>query len=87
MTKVQLSLTNEEAAILSGYGEQFGYNLPKVIRYIISKATEKALQEKILPIYQMSEKTEKKGLHALKEHKQGKTTKAEDIDTYFDNLL
>ncbi|MBA3724602.1 MAG: hypothetical protein H0W89_07010 [Candidatus Levybacteria bacterium] len=87
MTKVQLSLTDEEAAILSGYGEQFGYNLPKMIRYIISKATERALQEKTIPIYSMSEETEKKGLQALAEHKEGKTSKIDTIDDYFDSFL
>lgn len=86
MTKVQLSLTDEEAAILSGYGEQFGYNLPKIIRYIISKATEKALQEEIIPVYHMSEETEKKGLQALKEHSEGKTSPIDSIDDYFDSL-
>ena len=86
MTKVQLSLTNEEAAILSGYGEQFGYNLPKVIRFIISKATEKALQEKTIPVYHMSKETEDKGLQALKEHNEGKTSPVGNIDEYFESL-
>lgn len=86
MTKVQLSLTDEEAAILSGYGEKFGYNLPKVIRYIISKATEKALEEKTIPVYKMSEETEKKGLQALKEYSEGKTSTIDNIDEYFDSL-
>ena len=87
MTKVQLSLTDEEASILGGFGEQFGYNLPKTIRYIISKATENALREHIIPVYPMSDKIEKRGLEALKEHEQGKTTEVKDIDNYFDNLL
>ena len=43
MTKVQLSLTQEEAAILSGYGNQFGYSLPKTIKFLISKATENVI--------------------------------------------
>ena len=34
----------------------------------------------------MSEKTEKRGLRALKEHEEGKTTKLENINEYFDNL-
>lgn len=87
MTKVQLSLTNEEAAILSGYGEQFGYTLPKMIRYIISKAAERALREKTIPVYPMSEETEKKGLKALGEHNEGKTSKIDDIDEYFDSVV
>jgi len=87
MTKVQLSLTDEEAALLSGYGAQFGYNLPKIIRYIISKAAERALREKTIPVYSMSEETEKKGSQALVEHNEGKTSKIDNIDEYFDSLL
>lgn len=87
MTKVQLSLTDEEAAVLAGFGAQFGYNLPKTIRYIISKATERALQNRTVSVYPMSEEREKRGIQALKEHEQGKTTKIEDTNDYFDSLI
>ncbi len=86
MTKVQLSLTDKEAAILAGYGERFGYSLPKVIRFIISKAAESALQEKAVPVYPMSEATEKRGIMALQESESGKTKSVTDTDTYFDSL-
>ncbi len=45
MNKVQLTLTNEETAILSSYGRQFGYSLPKTIKFIISKTAESYLKE------------------------------------------
>ena len=44
MTKVQLTLTDQEAALLAGYGNQLGYNLPKVAKFIIRKAAEKILR-------------------------------------------
>lgn len=74
MTKVQLSLTQEEAAILTGYGNQLGYSLPKTIKYMISKAAESVMHSGSLPVYTMSETQEKKGLEALHEHRAGKTT-------------
>ncbi|MBU2592673.1 hypothetical protein KKD61_04400 [Patescibacteria group bacterium] len=86
MTKVQLSLTDQEAAILSNYGSQFGYNLPKTIRFVISKASEKLLREGVVPVYEMSKKTEKKGLEALKKHKAGKTIAVQDVKEFFSAL-
>ena len=72
MTKVQLTLTDQEAAILRRYGARFGYSLPKTIRYVISKASERILDEAAIPEYKMSKKTEEQGLKALKEYKEGK---------------
>jgi len=46
MTKIQLSLTDQEASLLSMYGAQFGYNLPKTVRFVISKAVEDILNDK-----------------------------------------
>ena len=86
MNKVQLSLTDEESAILEEYGNQFGYSLPKTLRFIISKAAEKFIEEGTIPVFEMSEKTEKAGLEALKEYRAGKTIAVNDSDEFFDNL-
>ncbi len=86
MTKVQLSLTDQEAAILSSYGSQFGYNLPKTIRFVIGKASENFLREGTVPIYQMSKVTEEKGLEALEEYKTGKTIEIKDAKKFFSTL-
>lgn len=87
MSKVQLALTEQETAILNSYGSQFGYNLSKTIRFVISKAVESFLQQGTIPIYKMSEKREKIALKALKDHKAGKTKEIKNIDEYFNNLL
>lgn len=86
MNKVQLTLTDQEVTLLSRYGSQFGYNLPKTIRFVISKASEQILRESTMPTYPMSETTEKKGLQALKEYRSGKTTQVNDVDEFFDSL-
>lgn len=85
MTKVQLSLTTQETAILGNYGSKFGYNLPKTIRFFISKASEEILKDNI-PTFQMSEETEKKGLQALKEYQEGKTIEVENVEEFFNSL-
>lgn len=86
MNKVQLSLTSEEAAIIEHYGSQFGYSLPKTLRFIISKAAESFLKEGAVPVFEMSKKTELAGQQAVKEFRAGKTLAISDIDEYFDNL-
>ncbi len=85
MTKVQLSLTTQEASLLENYGSQFGYNLPKTIRFFISKASEEILKNKI-PTFSMSEETEKNGLEALEEHRLGETAKVDDVADFFSSL-
>lgn len=86
MTKVQLSLTQEEAAILTGYGNQFGYSLPKTIKFMISKAAEHVVQAGSLPVYELPKSLEKKGLEAIKDHKAGKTIEVKNFESYFDAL-
>jgi len=86
MTKLQLTLTDNEAAILKSYGSQFGYNLSKTVRFLISKATERAIAEGAIPEFSMSEKTEKIGLEALKEHRAGKSIKIDDVSDFFSDL-
>ena len=85
MTKVQLSLTSQEANIIGNNGSQFGYNLPKTIRYFITKASEEILRDEI-PTFKMSKKTEENGLKALEEHRLGKTQEMDDIDGFFSSL-
>jgi len=86
MTKVQLSLTDQEAAILTSYGSRFGYNLSKTIRFVISKASEEFLKESAIPVYKMSRKTEEVALEALKDHEGGKTHKINDVDEFLNGL-
>jgi flagellar motor component MotA len=86
MTKLQLTLTDQEAALLAGYGSQLGYNVPKTAKFFIKKAAEQILNKGIVPIYEMSEETEKKGLEALEEHRAGKTTEITDIEKFFEEV-
>jgi hypothetical protein len=86
MNKVQLTLTNQETIALNNYGAQFGYNLSKTIKYLISKTVEEFIQRSELSVFSMSQKTEDEGLKALAEHKKGQSILIKDIDKYFDQL-
>jgi len=79
---VQLTLTDEEASILSEYGGRFGYSLPKTIRFLIGKAVETHLESKT-PVYRLSDSGEAKGLKALEEDRQGKTIKVTNFKKFF----
>ena len=86
MAKLQLTLTDNEADILSNYGSQFGYNLSKTVRFLISKATERIVSKGIIPEFPLSKENEKIGLEALKEHRAGKSIKIDNIPDFFSKL-
>lgn len=86
MTKVQLTLTDQEAALLAGYGSQLGYNVPKTAKFFIRKAAEQILNQGVMPVYEMSKETEQRGLEALKQHQAGKTIKVTDAKKFFEDL-
>lgn len=69
-----------------GYGKQFGYSLPKTIKFMISKATESVIRSGSLPVYELPDSLEKKGLEALAEHKAGKTSEVKNFTNFFDTL-
>lgn len=86
MTKIQLTLTDQEAALLAGYGSQLGYNVPKTAKFFIKKAAEQILNQGVIPVYEMSSETEQRGLEALTKHEAGKTTKVTDAKKFFEEL-
>ncbi len=81
MNKVQLTLTDQEAIILEQYGKQFGYNLSRTIRFLISKAVEQ-----VMPEFVVDQKIENKAIKALEAHQQKKTIKIDNLEKYFENL-
>ncbi|OGV96453.1 hypothetical protein A2W24_00610 [Microgenomates group bacterium RBG_16_45_19] len=81
-TQVKVTLPDELYLHLKSKAEKFGLNLASYIRHLVIND----VKDIDIPIFKMSEKTEKRGLRALKEHEEGKTTKLENINEYFDNL-
>lgn len=81
MTKVQLTLTTQEADLLSQKAMLLGYNLTRFLKFLISKEAINAFKEYDIPTFKMSAKAERNGLRALKEYKEGK---AISIDSFED---
>lgn len=77
MTKLQISLTNQEAAALSFGASNLGYSLTRFVKFILGqKAVEYNLE---IPNFKMSKKTEKRVEEAISDYKAGKTVGV-DID-------
>ena len=86
MNKLQITLTDQEKALLAGYGSKLGYNVSKTAKFILRQAVAKLLEEGTVPVYQMSWENEKKGIEALEEHKAGSTIRVDDAKKFFEEL-
>jgi len=73
MTKVQLTLTDQETNILSDKASQLGYGLTRFIKFLISQeATQTLKNPSQISVFKMSKKAEKIALQAQKDHRKGK---------------
>jgi len=83
-TQIQLkiSLSEQLNNLLLGKAERLGLPLTQYVKHIIVKEVEK----EEYPTYQMSEKTKKALKKAIKEEKEGKLVKIEDLDAFFKQL-
>lgn len=84
MTKVQLTLTSQEADILTVRASQLGYNLTRYVKYLITKEAVQSIRADDMPTFPMSSRLEKIGLQALEDHKAGKTVTFDSIEELFE---
>ena len=75
MTKVQLTLTDQEVQAISSIGSKYGYNLPKTLKFIVGREAARYIDDSGLPTYEMSKKNESRAIKTLREHHAGKTVK------------
>ena len=78
--KVNLPVTMKE--YLESKANKFGMPIAGYIKHLILKDIE----DMDYPIYQASETTEESYKKAMEEYTSGKTTKVNDIDTFFEEL-
>ncbi|MBU1085063.1 MAG: hypothetical protein ABIJ43_05325 [Candidatus Beckwithbacteria bacterium] len=85
MTKLQITLTNQEALLL-GYGaSNLGYSLTRFVKFVLGQKAVECDHE--VPTFKMSKKTEKNVEEAMNDYKAGRTVSV-DIDKlgeYFEN--
>lgn len=72
MHKVQLTLTPEEAQILSVKAAPLGYSITKFLKLLIGREVLSHIEEEF-PTYKMTPRMERKVHKAWQEHKDGKT--------------
>lgn len=75
MTKVQLTLTDQEVQAISLVGSKYGYNLIKTLKFIVGREAARFIDDSGLPTYEMSKRNESRAIKTLKEQRFGKTVK------------
>lgn len=80
--QIKITLPEELYLHLKSKAEKFGLNLASYVRHLVIND----VKDVDIPVFKMSERTEKNGLEALREYEEGKTNKIDDIDKYFDSL-
>jgi predicted DNA-binding protein len=81
-TQVKITLPDELYLHLKSRAEKFGLNLAAYIRNLIIND----VKDIDVPVFKMSEKTEKIALKALEDYKNGKTKAINNLDNYLANL-
>ncbi|MFH0943021.1 MAG: hypothetical protein V1810_02485 [Candidatus Beckwithbacteria bacterium] len=80
MTKLQIALTDQEAANLSLSAMRLGYSLTRFVKFLLGQAAFKAAEN--IPVYKMSAEAIGQAEAAWEEYKQGKTVKIDSIEKY-----
>lgn len=83
MTKVQISLTNQETDLIAQRAMILGYDVTKYLKFVVSREALSVAEE--TPSFPLSLAAEKKALKALREFKIGKTEELRSVDE-LDNL-
>lgn len=81
-TQIKVTLPHELYLHLKSKAEKFGLTLSSYIKNLVIDD----VKDIDIPIFKMSEETERVALNALEDHKKGKARKIIDIDTYLDSL-
>lgn len=81
-TQIKVTLPDELYLYLKSRAEKYGLNLASYVRHLVIND----VKDIDIPVFKMSEKTEKIALKALEDYKNGKTRKIDNIDDYFSNL-
>lgn len=71
MTKLQITLTDQEAKLLASKAAGLGYDVTRYVKYILAREAEEALEN--IPIFKASSSTEKLIREAIEEDEKGLT--------------
>lgn len=80
--QLKVSLSQQLNELLQSKAARFGLPVTQFVKHLIIKEVE----DEQYPIFEMSERTEKKTRKALKEYQEGKAVIVEDLDRFFKDL-
>jgi len=85
MTKLQITLTDQEALALRYGASNLGYSLTRFVKFVLGQKALECNSE--IPTFKMSKKTEKNVEEAIRDYKAGRTTSVDidKLDEYFEN--
>ena len=81
-SQIKITLPNELYMFLKSKADRFGLTMSSYIKNLVIND----VQDMDIPVFKMSEKTEKIALKALKDFRVGKTKEIKNIDKYLDSL-
>jgi hypothetical protein len=77
MTKLQISLTDEETALLQNGADNLGYSLTRFVKFLLG---QKAMElNQAVPTFNMSDKLEKRVEKAMKNFRAGDVVKVNHL--------
>lgn len=81
-SQIKVTLPAQLHAYLKSKADKFGLTMSTYVKNLIIDD----VKDVNIPTFKMSKKNEKIALQALKEHKEGKTKKIDDVSTYLNSL-
>jgi antitoxin component of RelBE/YafQ-DinJ toxin-antitoxin module len=80
--QIKITLPLQLQEFVQSKADKFGLSVATYIRHLVLDD----VKDMDMPVFKMSEKTEKNVLKALKEHTQGKTHQIDDIEEFVADL-
>ncbi|MFH1840744.1 MAG: hypothetical protein ABH807_01110, partial [Candidatus Shapirobacteria bacterium] len=71
MTKLQLTLTDQETDLLAAKAVLLGYDVTRYVKFLIGREAMTAMND--YPVYHLTEAMEKKVIKAIKDNNEGKS--------------
>lgn len=80
MRKIQLTLTDQEAEVLSIRAAQVGYNLTRYVKLLLGREVVDTMEENDVPVFRMSSRAEALATKGLEEYCAGRAKKLKGLD-------
>ena len=80
MRKIQLTLTDQEAEVLSVRAAQIGYNLTRYVKLLLGREVVDSMEESEVPVFKMTSRAEALATKGREEFYAGRAKKLKSFD-------